>query len=57
MRGNEMEMTKEELRSWISEKVQKMLVTPPDALEQCQLLKSLLEKRANQTDQLLALSK
>ncbi|XP_019720943.1 uncharacterized protein LOC109513143 isoform X2 [Hippocampus comes] len=51
-----MEMTKEELRSWISEKVQKMHLTPPDALEQCQLLKSLLEKRANQTDRLLALS-
>ncbi|XP_077363559.1 uncharacterized protein LOC144007629 isoform X2 [Festucalex cinctus] len=56
MEGNEMEMTQEELRSWISETVQQMDVTPPVVREQLNLLKSTLEKWKEQGDRLLELS-
>ncbi|XP_077405101.1 histone-lysine N-methyltransferase SETDB1-A [Vanacampus margaritifer] len=56
MEGDEMEMTPDELQGWILETVQKMDVTPPDVLEQLNLLKSVLEKWKEQADRLLVLS-
>ncbi|XP_037120764.1 histone-lysine N-methyltransferase SETDB1-A isoform X2 [Syngnathus acus] len=49
-------MTHEELQSSISESVPKMDVTPPDLLEQCNAMKSQLEKCKKQRDRLLELS-
>ncbi|XP_067468745.1 histone-lysine N-methyltransferase SETDB1-A-like isoform X1 [Thunnus thynnus] len=57
MEEDEMEMTKEELQNWIRERVRKMVLIPPDVLEKCNLLLSLLERREKQAAKLLKLCK
>ncbi|XP_039976940.1 histone-lysine N-methyltransferase SETDB1-B-like isoform X2 [Xiphias gladius] len=55
MEGDEMEMSKEELQRWISQKVNKSELISPDVLEKCNLLQSLLERREKQAAHLLKL--
>nr|XP_057902997.1 histone-lysine N-methyltransferase SETDB1-A-like isoform X2 [Doryrhamphus excisus] len=57
MEGDEMEMTKEELQSWISERVQNIGVISPEVLEKCSLLRSLLDRRKKLAERLLKLCK
>lgn len=47
MKGDEMEMTKEELQKWIKKKVKKNKLIVAE-VEKCNLLRSLLKKRENQ---------
>lgn len=56
MEGNEMEMTKDELRKWIRGKVMKNELIM-EVVEKCNLLRSLLERRENQAVHLLQLCK
>lgn len=47
MKGDEMEMTKEELQKWIEKKVKKNKLIVAE-VEKCNLLRSLLKRRENQ---------
>ncbi|XP_061838746.1 uncharacterized protein [Nerophis lumbriciformis] len=51
----DLEMTKEELQSWVSEILKNLGVITPDVQEKCKLLRCLLEKRKTQADRLLKL--
>ncbi|XP_045913702.1 histone-lysine N-methyltransferase SETDB1-A [Micropterus dolomieu] len=55
MEENEMEMSKEELRKWIREKVKKNTLISTAVLEKCNLLQSLLERKEKQAAHLMTL--
>lgn len=55
MDGREIEMSREELQSWISDKVKKTQLVSSDTMEKCSKLQSLLQRREEQAANLLKL--
>ncbi|XP_008278763.1 histone-lysine N-methyltransferase SETDB1-B-like [Stegastes partitus] len=55
MEGDAMEMSRDELQSWIRDEVTQSELISPDVLEKCNLLQSLLERRKKQAADLVEL--